>query len=55
MALNDPPPKHLLAGFDYLGNALEIIALEDIGRDRTVVIHAMKLRRQFYYLLEGQL
>jgi hypothetical protein len=25
--LNDPPPKHLLAGFDHLGNALEIITI----------------------------
>jgi hypothetical protein len=36
-----------------LGNALEIIAVEDIDRDCLVVIHAMKLRKQFYHLLEG--
>ena len=51
--LDDPPPKRLLAGFDNLGNALEIIAIEDIDRDCLVVIHAMGLRKQYYYLLEG--
>ncbi|MDR0657159.1 MAG: hypothetical protein LBG22_12665 [Treponema sp.] len=49
--LDDPPPKRLLAGFDHLGNALEIIAIEDVERNRLVVVHAMKLRKQFYYLL----
>ena len=51
--LDDPPPKRLLAGFDNLGNALEIIAIEDIDRDCLVVIHAMGLRKQYYYLLGG--
>jgi hypothetical protein len=51
--LDDPPPKHLLAGFDNIGNALEIIAIEDDDRDCLVVIHAMDLRKQFYYLLGG--
>jgi hypothetical protein len=57
--LDDPPPKRLLAGFDHLGNALEIIAIEDesptaVGAEKClVVIHAMGLRKQFYYLLEG--
>jgi hypothetical protein len=49
--LDDPPPKRLFTGFDHLGNALEIIAVEDIDRNRLVVIHAMKLRKQFFYLL----
>jgi hypothetical protein len=49
--LDDPPPKRLLAGFDNLGNALEIIAIEDDDRECLVVIHAMELRKQFYYLL----
>ena len=49
--LDDPPPKHLLAGFDHIGNALEIIAIEDTEQYRLVVIHAMRLRKQFYYLL----
>ena len=49
--LDDPPPKRLLAGFDNLGNALEIIAIEDEERECLVVIHAMELRKQFYYLL----
>jgi hypothetical protein len=52
-ALDDPPPKRLMAGFDHLGNALEIIAVEDVERNRLVVVHAMKLRKQFYYLLES--
>jgi len=30
---------------------LEIIAIEDEERDRLVVIHAMRLRKQFYELL----
>ena len=51
--LDDPPPKRLLAGFDNLGNALELIAIEDDERECLVVIHAMELRRQFYYLLGG--
>jgi len=51
--LDDPPPKRLLAGFDNLGNALELIAIEDDERECLIVIHAMELRRQFYYLLEG--
>jgi len=49
--LDDPPPKRLLAGFDNLGNALEIIAIEDEERNCLTVIHAMELRKQFYYLL----
>ena len=49
--LDDPPPKRLLAGFDNLGNALEIIAIEDDEQECLVVIHAMELRKQFYYLL----
>ena len=49
--LDDPPPKRLFAGFDNLGNALEIIAIEDDEQDCLVVIHAMDLRKQFYYLL----
>jgi hypothetical protein len=51
--LDDPPPKRLLAGFDNLGNALEIIAIEDDERDCLLVIHAMELRKQFYYLLRS--
>ena len=51
--LNDPPPKHLLAGFDRLGNAIELVTIEDEERNLLIVIHAMKLRRQNMYLLEG--
>jgi hypothetical protein len=53
MVLDDPTPKRLFVGFDYMGNALEIIAIEDIEHDCLIVIHAMKLRKQFYYLLKG--
>ena len=49
--LDDPPPKRLLAGFDNLGNALELIAIEDDELDCLVVVHAMVLRKQFHYLL----
>jgi len=42
-----------LAGFDNLGNALELIAIEDEERESLVIIHAMELRKQFYYLLGG--
>ena len=52
--LDDPPPKHLMAGFDHLGNALELIVIEHEERNRIVVIHAMKLQKHNYYLLEGQ-
>jgi len=51
--LNDPPPKHLLAGFDHLGNALELVTIEDEERSLLLVIHAMKLQKQNMYLLEG--
>ncbi|MDR2343703.1 MAG: hypothetical protein LBD86_04140 [Spirochaetaceae bacterium] len=54
MTLDDNTPKRLFIGFDHLGNALEIIAVEDIERDCLVVIHAMKLRKQFYYLLDEE-
>jgi hypothetical protein len=51
--LNEPPPKHLLAGFDHLGNAIELITIEEEGRNLLVVIHAMRLRKENRYLLEG--
>jgi uncharacterized protein (UPF0371 family) len=53
--LNDPPPKHLLAGFDHLGNAIELITIEEEDRNLLIVIHAMGLRKQNRYLLEGDL
>jgi len=49
--IDDPPPKRLFIGFDHKGTALEIIAIEDEEQDRIIVIHAMKLRKQFYFLL----
>ena len=51
--LDDPPPKHLVAGFDHLGHALELIIIEQEELNQIVVIHAMKLQKQYYYLLEG--
>jgi hypothetical protein len=54
LLLEDVPVKRLFAGFDHLGSALEIIALEDSELDRLVVIHAMKLRKQFQHLLQGE-
>ena len=54
IVIDDPPPKYLSVGFDHLGNALEIIAVEDDEQDRMVVIHAMKLRKQFFHLLSEE-
>jgi hypothetical protein len=51
--LNYPPMKRLFVGFDNVGRALEIIAIEDDEQDCLVVIHAMKLTKQYYFLLEG--
>ena len=51
--LNYPPIKRLFVGFDNLGRALEIIAVEDEEQECLVVIHAMKLTKQYYFLLEG--
>jgi len=49
--LADPPLKRLIAGFDHIGRALELIVVEDEERSRAVVIHAMRLQKQFEYLL----
>ncbi|GHV76682.1 hypothetical protein AGMMS49942_15030 [Spirochaetia bacterium] len=49
--LEDEPEKRLIAGFDQNGNALEIIGI--MKGDTFTVIHAMKLRSQFFYLLGG--
>jgi len=51
IVIDDPPPKRFFAGFDHKGTALEIIAIEDEERNRLVVVHAMKLRKQFQRLL----
>jgi len=51
--LDYPPTKRLFIGFDNLGRALEIIAIEDEEQERLVIIHAMKLTKQYYFLLEG--
>jgi hypothetical protein len=52
LLLDEMPPKRLFVGFDHLGTALEIIAVEDTEKDCLVIIHAMKLRKQFHYILE---
>ena len=52
IVMGHPPLKRLFVGFDHRGIALEIIAVEDDDDDHLVVIHAMKLRKQFFYLLK---
>ena len=54
LIIDGPPAKRLLLGFDHKGIALEIVAIEDDEQDRLVVIHAMKLRKQFSHLLSGE-
>jgi hypothetical protein len=44
--------KQARVGFDHYGTALEIIAIEDEEADRLYVIHAMKITKQYFYLLE---
>ena len=44
------PPKVLLIGPDKAGNLLELIALVLEG-DELLIIHAMRLRPQFFALL----
>ena len=51
--LNYPPIKHLFVGFDNLGRALEIIAIEDEEQERLVIIHTMESTKQYNFLLEG--
>ena len=50
--LHYPPIKRLFVGFDNLGRALEIIAIEDEEQDCLVVIHAMKITKQYHFLFE---
>ena len=51
MVLDGFMSKRLLVGFDHLGNALEIITVEDDEQKCLLVVHAMKLRKQYTYLL----
>ena len=44
------PPKVLVIGPDESGNLLELIALV-LGGDELLIIHAMRLRPQFFPLL----
>jgi len=46
------PPRVLAIGPDRAGNLLEIIWLE-LGDERQLVVHAMKLRPIFHQLLPG--
>jgi hypothetical protein len=46
-------PRRFIVGFDHRGIAMEIIALEEIERNRLVVIHAMRLQKRYYHLLQG--
>ena len=55
IVLNYPPVKRIFVGFDDIGRALEIVAIEDNEQDRLVVIHAMKLSKKYYFLInEGE-
>jgi hypothetical protein len=55
IVINEPPVKRLFVGFDNMGRALEIIAIEDDEQDCLVVIHAMRLTKKYYFLLnEGE-
>ena len=51
IVIDDILSKRLFVGFDHLGKALEIIAIDDEEQDHLVVIHAMELRKQFFHLL----
>jgi hypothetical protein len=46
------PSKRLVVGFDHQGISLEIIAIEETEHSRLVVIHAMKLQKKYYHLLQ---
>jgi len=51
IVIDDVLSKRLFVGFDHIGNALEIIAIDDNENDSLIVIHAMSLRKQFFHLL----
>jgi len=51
IVIDDVFSKRLFVGFDHIGNALEIVAIDDNENDQLIVIHAMSLRKQFYHLL----
>jgi hypothetical protein len=48
--LQADPPKILCIGPDMAGNLLEVIMLE-LAEERTLAIHAMRLREAFFDLL----
>ena len=45
------PIRRLIVGFDNRGVALEVIGVEEVERNRLVIIHAMKLQKKYYHLL----
>lgn len=47
------PPKSLTIGPDRAGNMIEVVLLKLANNNRFLVIHAMKLRKQFNELLPG--
>ena len=49
IVLDEERDKRLLIGFDHNGNPLELIGV--MQNDALYIIHAMKLRKQFYHLL----
>ena len=49
--IDNTPVKRVFAGFENMGRALEIVAIEDDEQDCLVVIHAMKLTKKYYFLL----
>ena len=55
IVLDYSPVKRIFAGFDDVGRALEIVAIEDDEQEHLVVIHAMKLTKKYFFLLnEGE-
>jgi hypothetical protein len=48
--LEEAPEKRLFVGFDHNGNPLEVIGV--VEGEALTIIHAMKLRKQYFYLLE---
>jgi hypothetical protein len=53
IVIDEPPVKRVFAGFDNVGRAFKTVAIEDDEQDRLVVIHAMKLTKKYYLLLQA--
>ncbi|RSX50324.1 toxin [Bifidobacterium callimiconis] len=52
LVLREDPPKMLCLGFTQSGTMLEVIVLYEEQTARWVLIHAMKLRKQYRPYLE---